>query len=248
MTVTGVNCLARIETDDGESEVTLSIPSLDSESITFESDTYSVHQISASGSWLTTGPRSRLVRAFDSVGMAKNGISGLLVLGGERAEFSDNFCTSNTSFLIPFDRGQRRIILYLGNELIGQYNSIIFYNGILNPTAMLIIPSPIAVSLEDRLVLTGATRFMRTFQNCTELSLEGLPDIRIEFQTIPSAVADAIVFTPIDYFWVNEELRTCTPRYIHTSLSTDELIMNPYAMPEINFRITQSSLELCDAV
>ena len=249
MTLTGQNSAPRVETDYDASDVSLTIRALDSTNITLGSDTFTaLHSTSPTGSWLTTGPRSRLVRAFESVGLAKIEHVGLLILGGTRSDFADNFCVLNSSLLVPFGQSQRRIFLYLGEQLVGQYESIKFYDGIINPTAMVMIPSPSATLLEERLRSTGSIRIPpRTFHNCTESSLEGFPDMRLVFQMMTGEIADEIIFTPMDYYKVNEDLRTCTPRYIHTYVPISELVLNPYAMPEINLRITDSSLELCDA-
>lgn len=189
------------------------------------------------------GPQSPLVRQYGSVDFIKSMNSSFLVVNSTLEWFENTACNSETVLNIPFfgDHGRVNMTVgFAGNS----DNSSLVYELVSKPFLMMIPARMLArllVIIEDaggrRRIYPGDSV---TFSDCDRIS-PLLPELDVTF------ASGMIRLSPEDYIKpVGNDTCQLLLTFSRRNIQTD--FINPFLLPNINVRFTNSSLYLCDSV
>ena len=208
---------------------------------------------------LSISPTSYLMERNRSISIIKptvlsEGKRGRLLFGSSIELFSAN-CVKDSVVTVPitihsqFDEVFPSQVTTKANVRISRMRSPRSLDVVLDPTysrSQMKLPLEYFLVIQNHLIESGAVLEpsdhyeLVKFSNCTRSTILGLPIISLLFV----GNFKPIMISPLDYIEVGR--RVCVLKVTPNKSSNDTIVLQPFRIPDLNFRLSRSDITFCD--
>ena len=210
---------------------------------------------------LQVGPESAVLGAanFSSVAILKH--NNQIAFGMTSDDFESMACQPDSISTVPFFAAPGIALGWISSSISGDFT---FHDGLrsvafsgVETSAMFLLPPQLADEVYTSLLSIGAQydlpeyRDEMRFLNCTrESALSALPRFDLVLTDATGVILTRIGLLGEDYMSFDETESTCRSLFLVSNFgfNRESFVIDPFKLPGINVRTTESSIMFCDSI